>query len=117
MAIALDIALAHLVNRKRQTLVSITGVVLGVAFFLGVSGLMRGSEEDFLKRLVDNSPHITVYDEVRQGRPQPGAPQWAGAAVEVRNVRPLRETRRRPSALRPCLPMPPCLPSPGASRA
>lgn len=93
MAIALDIALAHLVSRKRQTLVSITGVVLGVAFFLGVSGLMRGSEADFLKRLVDNSPHITVYDEVRQGRAQPAELQWPEAAVEVRNVRPLRETR------------------------
>ncbi len=33
MAITLDIALAHLTSRKRQTLVSVTGVVLGVAFF------------------------------------------------------------------------------------
>ena len=36
MAIALDVALAHLTSRKRQTLVSLTGVVLGVAFFLAV---------------------------------------------------------------------------------
>lgn len=93
MAIALDIALAHLTNRRRQTLVSIGGVVLGVAFFLGVAGLMRGSEADFLKRLVDSSPHVTVYDEVRQGRAQPAALQWPDGAVQVRNVRPLRETR------------------------
>lgn len=93
MAIALDIALAHLTSRRRQTLVSLTGVVLGVAFFLAVSGLMRGSESDFLKRLVDSSPHITVYDEVRQGRAQPVALRWPDGAVRVRNVRPLRETR------------------------
>jgi lipoprotein-releasing system permease protein len=93
MAIALDVALAHLTNRKRQTLVSLTGVVLGVAFFLAVSSLMRGSEKDFLKRLVDNSPHITVYDEVRQGRAQPAELRWPGAAVAVRNVKPLRDTR------------------------
>lgn len=93
MAIALDIALAHLTSRKRQTLVSLTGVILGVAFFLAVSGLMRGSEADFLKRLVDSSPHITVYDEVRQGRPQPASLRWPDGAVHVRNVRPLRETR------------------------
>lgn len=93
MAIALDIALAHLTSRRRQTLVSLTGVVLGVAFFLAVSGLMRGSESDFLKRLVDSSPHITVYDEVRQGRAQPAALRWPDGAVRVRNVRPLRETR------------------------
>jgi len=93
MAIALDVALAHLTSRKRQTLVSLTGVVLGVAFFLAVSSLMRGSEKDFLKRLVDNSPHITVYDEVRQGRAQPAELRWPDAAVSVRNVKPLRETR------------------------
>ena len=93
MAIALDVALAHLTSRKRQTLVSLTGVVLGVAFFLAVSSLMRGSEKDFIKRLVDNSPHITVYDEVRQGRLQPAELRWPDAAVSVRNVKPPRETR------------------------
>lgn len=93
MAIALDIALAHLASRKRQTLVSLTGVVLGVAFFLAVSSLMRGSEQDFLKRLVDNSPHVTVYDEYRHPAPQPAALRWPDAAVEVRHVKPQRETR------------------------
>ena len=93
MAIALDVALAHLTSRKRQTLVSLTGVVLGVAFFLAVSSLMRGSEKDFIKRLVDNSPHITVYDEVRQGREQPAQLRWPDALVTVHNVKPLIETR------------------------
>jgi lipoprotein-releasing system permease protein len=93
MAIALDVALAHLTSRKRQTLVSLTGVVLGVAFFLAVSSLMRGSEKDFIKRLVDNSPHITVYDDVRRGRQQPAQLRWPDAAVAVHNVKPLAETR------------------------
>jgi lipoprotein-releasing system permease protein len=93
MAIALDIALAHLTTRKRQTLVSLGGVVLGVAFFLAVSSLMRGSEKDFLKRLVDNSPHITVYDEYRHPSVQPALLRWPHAAVTVRNVKPQRETR------------------------
>jgi lipoprotein-releasing system permease protein len=93
MAIALDIALAHLTSRKRQTLVSLTGVVLGVAFFLAVSSLMRGSELDFLKRLVDNSPHITVYDEFRHPAPQPANLRWPDAAVSVLHVKPQRETR------------------------
>ena len=92
-SVTLDIAVAHLTSRKRQTLVSLTGVVLGVAFFLAVSALMRGSEKDFIKRLVDNSPHITVYDEYRQAREQPAALRWPDAAVEMRNVRPQRETR------------------------
>jgi lipoprotein-releasing system permease protein len=93
MAIQLDVALAHLINRKRPTLVSLTGVVLGVAFFLAVSSLMRGSEKDFIKRLVDNSPHITVSDDYRSPRVQPAALRWPGAAVGISNVKPQTETR------------------------
>ncbi len=93
MSIALDVALAHLTSRKRQTLVSLTGVVLGVAFFLAVSSLMRGSEKDFIKRMIDNSPHVTVYDEVRTSPTQPAVLQWPDAAVAISNVKPQTETR------------------------
>jgi lipoprotein-releasing system permease protein len=91
--LAIDVAMGHLTSRKRQTLVSLSGIVLGVAFFLAVSSLMRGSEKDFVKRLIDNSAHITVSDEYRQGRVQPATLRWANAAVEVSNVKPQTETR------------------------
>ena len=93
MRIQLQVALTHLTGRRRQTLVSLTGVVLGVAFFLAVSSLMRGSEQDFIKRLVDNSPHITVSDDVRRPRTQPAERRWAGGAVRIRNLKPQTETR------------------------
>jgi lipoprotein-releasing system permease protein len=93
MRIQLQVALTHLTGRKRQTLVSLTGVILGVAFFLAVSSLMRGSEKDFIKRLIDNSPHITVYDEYRLPRTQPAELRWAGGAVHISNVKPQTETR------------------------
>lgn len=93
MLIQLQVALTHLTGRRRQTLVSLTGVVLGVAFFLAVSSLMRGSEKDFIKRLVDNSPHITVSDDYRRPRTQPAELRWANGAVRIRNVKPQTETR------------------------
>lgn len=93
MKIQLDVALAHLTSRRRQTLVSLSGVVLGVAFFLAVSSLMRGSEKDFLKRMVDNSPHITVSDEFRQAQPQPAWTAWPEGAVRTNHVKPPNETR------------------------
>jgi len=77
MLIQLQVALTISPGGGRQTLVSLTGVVLGVAFFLAVSSLMRGSEQDFIKRLVDNSPHITVSDDVRRPRTQPAERRWA----------------------------------------
>ena len=93
MLIQFQVALTHLTGRRRQTAVSLTGVVLGVAFFLGVSSLMRGSELDFLKRLVDNSPHITVADDFRHPRTQPAELRYADGAVRISNVKPQTETR------------------------
>ena len=93
MSIQLTIAVTHLVSRKRPTLVSLIGIALGVAFFLAVSSLMRGSERDFIQRLVDNSPHLTVYDEYRNPQLQPAAQRWPDGAVELRRVKPLREVR------------------------
>ena len=93
MRIELGVALTHLTSRKRQTLVSLTGVVLGVAFFLAVSSLMRGSEKDFISRLIDNSPHITVSDEYRVPEVQPAELRWPGAAVHISHVKPQNETR------------------------
>jgi lipoprotein-releasing system permease protein len=93
MKLALSIALSHLLSRRRQTLVSLLGVTLGVAFFLAVSALMQGSDNDFIKRLVDNSPHVTVYDEFREPRPQPALLAFPDALAEIRSVKPRTEVR------------------------
>jgi lipoprotein-releasing system permease protein len=93
MRIELGVALTHLTSRKRQTVVSLTGVVLGVAFFLAVSSLMRGSEKDFISRLIDNSPHITVSDEFRAPDVQPAELRWPAGAVQISHVKPQSETR------------------------
>lgn len=87
------IALRHLFARKRQSLVSLSGIVLGVAFFLTIAALMQGSENDFIRRLVDNSPHITVKGEFRAPRPQPAEQVYPRGVVELRHVKPLTETR------------------------
>ncbi len=87
------IAISHLLSRRRQTVVSVFGISLGVAFFLAISGLMRGSEQDFLKRLVDNSPHITVYDEFRSPSQQPVALAFPHAVFELHGVRPKTELK------------------------
>lgn len=89
----ISIAVKHLLARKRQSIVSLLGIILGVAFFLAISSMMQGSEQDFIKRLVDNSPHITVEDEYRNPTLQPARQLYPDGAVEVRNVKPETETR------------------------
>lgn len=93
MRLLLLIALRHLLARKRQSFVSLLGIVLGVAFFMAIASLMKGSENDFLRRLVDNSPHITIQDEYRSARPQPIFQVFPQGAVRVTHVTPLPENR------------------------
>ncbi len=88
-----SIAIRHILARKRQSLVSLAGIILGVGFFLAISSMMQGSENDFLKRLVDNSPHITISDEFRTPRQQPVFDAFPGAAVALNGVKPVTETR------------------------
>jgi lipoprotein-releasing system permease protein len=83
MKLLLSIALKHLLSRKRQSLVSLLGIILGTGFFLAISSLMVGSEKDFLRRLVDNSPHITISDDFRSPRIQPAEKELA--AIEIRS--------------------------------
>lgn len=97
MPLLISIALKHLMARKRQSLVSLLGIVLGVGFFLAISSLMQGSEKDFISRLVDNSPHITITDEFREAREQPlnqiFRDKNRDAAIEIRSVKPVTEIR------------------------
>lgn len=93
MRLYASIALKHIMARKRQSLVSLMGIVIGVAFFLAISSLMQGSQNDFIERLVDTAPHITVSDEYRDAGVQPVETVYEGAFVELRSIKPQYETR------------------------
>lgn len=87
------VAIRHLLARKRQSVVSLLGIVLGVGFFLAISSLMQGSEADFIRRLVDNTPHISISDEYRNPHRQPAEIHFPSGALELRSIKPETETR------------------------
>lgn len=93
MTLLSSIALRHLLARKRQSVVSLSGIIIGVAFFLAISSMMIGSQKDFIRLLVDNAPHITITDTYRHPGRQPLEMLYPDATVEIRNVKPLTETR------------------------
>lgn len=93
MNLKLDIALTHLKARKRQTLVSVLGVAMGVGFFIAIASLMQGFQEDIVRRVIDNSPHITMKDEFRDPPRQPVELAYAGGAIALRGVKPKTEIR------------------------
>jgi lipoprotein-releasing system permease protein len=87
------IAVRHLMGRTRQTLVAVSGVAVGVGFFLAVSAMMIGSQNDFIKTLIDAAPHIIISDELRSPPPQPGVRAYRGAAVDLRHYKVRNEVR------------------------
>lgn len=97
------VAARHLAGRRRQTLVAVSGVAVGVGFFLAVSAMMIGSQNDFIKTLIDAAPHIIISDELRSPPPQPGVRAYQDAAIDLRHYKVRNEVRglkRWPEILR-----------------
>jgi lipoprotein-releasing system permease protein len=90
------IARRHLVANTLRTVISVSGVAIGVMFMIMLSALMTGFERKFIDETIDGSPHITIYDEFRE-HPDEFA-NWLtekhGGVVTVDRARP-RETERR----------------------
>lgn len=91
MNLIVDVALTHVRSRARQTLVAIAGVATGVGFSIMMAALMQGSQDDFIRQLVNALPHITVSDERRVPPLQPAETEFD--AAEIYNLTP--EVRRR----------------------
>lgn len=93
MSLTLDIAASHLLKRRRQSAVSILGVALGVGFFIGMASMMQGFQRDFVARVIDIQPHITLKDEFRASPAQAAELSYAGGAVEIAGIKPKDEPR------------------------
>ena len=85
------IALTHVRARARQTLVAVAGVATGVGFSIMMAALLQGSQQDFIRQLVNAMPHITVSDERRKPTPQPSETFFDSA--EIHGLTP--QARRR----------------------
>lgn len=93
MRLELEIALSHLLYRRRQSLVSVLGTAMGVGFFIAISSLMLGFQLDFVARVIDVQPHIVIKDEFRRPAPQPAEILFQGGAVSMRGMKPREEVR------------------------
>lgn len=93
LRLVLRIARAHLTARKRQTMVSILGVALGVGFFIAMAAMMQGFQRYFVTKVIDVSPHIVMRDEYRSPPLQPAERAYGQGAVAIQGVRPKEELR------------------------
>ncbi len=86
MNLAVSIALSHLLSHRRQTLVSLLGITLGVAFFMAVTSLMQGLRRGFhqaargqLSRMSRSTTNIATRARSPCSKPMP-EPPWSCAA-------------------------------------
>jgi lipoprotein-releasing system permease protein len=96
MNLAIEIALTHIRSRVRQTLVAVAGVATGVGFSIMMAALMEGSQNDFMRQLIDALPHIAISDERREATLQP-----ADVAFPAAEIHGLTPQARRPGIKNP----------------
>jgi len=91
MNLVFRIALTHVRARARQTLVAVAGVATGVGFSIMMAAMLQGSQQDFIRQLINAMPHVTVSDERRKPTPQPSETFYDSA--EIHGLTP--QARRR----------------------
>lgn len=62
--LALQIAVTHLVTKKKQSLVAMLGVMFGISMFLIMISFMTGVNQFLEDITMDNTPHIHIYNPV-----------------------------------------------------
>ena len=98
-ALVLSIARTHVLARLRQTLVGVLGVAIGVGFSVMMASIMEGSQEDFIRQLVDSLPHISVTDERREPPKQPADQAFDAAEIHGLTTKQLRPGIKNPYAI------------------
>lgn len=62
--LALEIAVTHLVTKKKQSMVAMMGVLFGISMFLVMISFMTGVNQFLEDMAMDNTPHIRIYNPV-----------------------------------------------------
>jgi lipoprotein-releasing system permease protein len=65
----IDIAVTHIVTRKKQTLVAALGVTIGVAIFLFMNSLSSGFSRYARGEIFKNNAHIKIYKDDEISKP------------------------------------------------
>ena len=99
MNLVLTIAWKHVRTRVRQTSVAIAGVAVGVGFSVMMAALMQGSQDDFIRQLVNALPHITISDERRNPPRQPAEEIFDAAAIHGLTPQVRRKGIKNPLAI------------------
>jgi len=88
------IARRHLTARRRQTIIAISGMALGVTALITMTAIMRGFQTKFVNEILRISPHVQVLDEDLVPERTLAERAFGAAAVAVMHARPSEQARR-----------------------
>lgn len=69
LGVNFDIALTHILARKKQTMVAAMGVTVGITAFVFLNSLILGFNRFFDKSIFKSMPHMRVYKEDQISKP------------------------------------------------
>ena len=69
LPVNLDIALTHIVTRKKQTLVTALGITIGVSIYLFMNSLSSGFSDFSRDNIFQNNAHIQVFKKDEMSEP------------------------------------------------
>ncbi len=64
LSVNANIALSHLLSRKKQTIVASLGVTFGISMYIFLQSLMTGTNQYFEEQSFNSIPHIKLYHDV-----------------------------------------------------
>lgn len=92
MLLTLEIAKTHLMAKPKQTIVAMMGVTFGIGMFIALVSLMTGLNNFTEELTMTSSPHIHIYNDVTQSRPNIAEEINPGGINLVYHQKPKNET-------------------------
>lgn len=98
----LNIALALLRARLKQSIVAAAGVTFGIAMFIALVSFMTGLNKMLDSLIVNRTPHIRIYNAIVPSKTQPIdlAGEFAGSRNFIQSVKPKDEGKQLYNAAR-----------------
>jgi lipoprotein-releasing system permease protein len=62
--LAFQIAVTHLVTKKKQTIIAMLGVTFGISMFIIMISFMTGVNQFLEDMAMDNTPHVRIYKPI-----------------------------------------------------
>ena len=69
--VILNIAKTHLLTKYKQTIVAALGVTFGIGSYITLSGFMTGLNGMLDDLILNQTPHIHIYNEIQPSEKQP----------------------------------------------